>query len=337
VAVHARPRHDEDDQAVARAVALVDYLLPDRSRTVVQFGPEPGRVRDHLDGHGFGSHAIGAVVDGVPSTSQRRDPRPPYVLPALSSVVEALDDLGPVGAFVVQHVLEFLPEPQLLLGSLSQWSLDHGLPALVVCVPNVSHFDVALRLLCGRWVPTQSGLLDCTTVRFFAEETLERMLERTGWVVVARDNVTAVRSDQHEALLTDALPVEMIGALRTLSQAENANAAVQTFVWALRPVPVHDRPVSYLDAVRTPDDALDPGPAGDLRSVTDYLDAAGLLASEANRRAVELAAVLDEFTDGAGPGNGKPGTAAWKDRLRREAAKSPRRAALLARAEHWVR
>ena len=130
----------------------------------------------------------------------------------------------------------------------------------------------------------------------------------------------------------------MIGALRTLSQAENGNAAVQTFVWALRPVPVPTWPESYLDAVRTPDDALDPGPTSDLRSVVDYFDAAGLLAGEANRRAAELALGADRPT-GATPRRGGvvPGTPDWRDRVRQEAARSPRRGAVLAWVESWVR
>ena len=108
-------------------------------------------------------------------------------------------------------VLEHLLQPQELLVELSEWALKHGEPLLVVSVPNVSHFDVAFRLLCGRWIPTETGLLDSTHIRFFTAQTLAHLFERTGWEVVAEDNFSAVRGDQYDARLTDSLPLETGG------------------------------------------------------------------------------------------------------------------------------
>jgi hypothetical protein len=65
-------------------------------------------------------------------------------------------------------------------------------------VPNVAHFDVGFRLLCGRWDPTWTGLLDSTHVRFFCKETLARMFERSGWKVVEERDFHVVKSDQYE-------------------------------------------------------------------------------------------------------------------------------------------
>ncbi len=338
VPVHEPPPGGTVEPGIVQAVGLVDYLVQDRPATVVHLGPGPDRVREHLAGRGLATHPIGSFGEPASNPIGRHLEATPHVPTDVAILEASLGGVDGVGAFLVHDLLEHLVDPQLLLASLSEWSLGHGRPVLVVCVPNVSHFDVALRLLCGRWVPTGSGPPDGTCVRFFAQETLERLLERTGWVIVARDDVSAVRSDQYEFRLNDALPVEMIGALRTLSQAENSDATVQTFVWALRPVPVQEYPRSYLDAVRTPDDALDPGPSSDLRSLVDFFDAAGLLASEANQRAVERAALLDALTgDDPGAGRGLPGSPAWKERVRREAARSPRRGALLTWVESWMR
>ena len=42
----------------------------------------------------------------------------------------------------------------------------HGVAHFAVSVPNVSHSDVASKLLAGRWDVTRSGLLDHTHLRF---------------------------------------------------------------------------------------------------------------------------------------------------------------------------
>ncbi len=123
----------------------------------------------------------------------------------------------------------------------------------MVSVPNVAHFDLGLRLLCGRWTLSDTGLLDSTHLRFFTEKTLERMLERCGWRVVARDDFIAIHTDQYDDELNDGLPVEMVGALRALSESYNPQASVQQFVWTLAALPGQpDPPTSYLGAMAEP-------------------------------------------------------------------------------------
>jgi len=204
----------------------------------------------------------------------------------VDTVQSVLDDVGDVGALMMLDVIEHLTQPQELLGPLSSWSLKHGEPALVVSVPNVAHFDLALRLLCGKWVPTETGMLDSTHLRFFTEETLERMFERCGWKVVERNNFNTLHTDQYDDELNDTLPAEMIGALRVLAETYNPNPIVQQFVWALRPFPVADLPTTYLQAVGGPDGtaATELEPA-DESAVRSYLMSVGLIASENSRRA----------------------------------------------------
>ena len=97
------------------------------------------------------------------------------------------------------------------------------------------------------------------------------MFERCGWRVVARDDFSTVRTDQYDAELNDGLPVEMIGALRVLSETYNPNAPVQQFVWAMRPVPVAAPPTTFLEAVGQAEGS-GPGcvhpPSDDVRPVT---------------------------------------------------------------------
>ena len=235
---------------LANAAGLVDYLLDDRSSVVVDVGvpdpdPSAGAAVSEL---GFTYRPLGVAAGAT-----------------TEAVCGALDDVDHVGALLLLDVLQHRAEPQELLVGLSRWALDHDEPMLVVSVPNVAHFDVALRLLCGSWIPTGSGLLDSSAVRFFAEGTLTRLVERCGWEIVARDDLAAVRSDQFDDALNDEVPIELLGALRVLARAGSTSSSVQQFVWALRPVPVGTPPASFLDATQPAD--TDDAPLGDLDEV----------------------------------------------------------------------
>jgi 2-polyprenyl-3-methyl-5-hydroxy-6-metoxy-1,4-benzoquinol methylase len=286
----AAPEYDyiypyQHESAVANAAGLVRELLLDRRSTVVDLGAGSGIVSHPLKEAGIpylGLEIHPVAVDLMKAegiNAQQCD------LTDLDAVQSALDGVGDIGAFMLLDVIEHLTQPQQLLSTLSTWSMKHGNPLLVVSVPHVAHFDLGLRLLSGQWVPTETGLLDSTHLRFFTEETLSQMVERCGWQVVAQDNFSTVRSDQYDPDLNDSLPVEMIGALRVLSETHNPNAAVQQFVWAMRPVPVPEQPTTYLEAVGRPEGSGSESPDHlNDRSISDYLVSVGLIASESNRR-----------------------------------------------------
>jgi hypothetical protein len=254
----------------------------------------------------------------------------------LGSVQSALDGVDHVGGLLLLDVLEHLVQPQDLMVALSTWALENGRPLLVVSVPNVSHFDVALRLLAGRWIPSTRGLLDATHIRFFTEELLTNLVHRTGWEIVARDNFCTLRSDQYDTPLADAMPPEMIGALRVLSDAENPNAAVQQFVWALRPVPLEAPPSSYLEAVGPIEADVLRGASSDMSAVRNYLASAGILASEAARRAVASGYGHREVRGPGGSGVDAR-VARLKQAALREAYKTPQRKQAFQRAYGWFR
>ncbi len=274
------------ESAVANAAELVRDQVADRTATVVDLGAGSGIVSRALRDLGVRYHGLEIHPVAVEHMRTQGITATQCDLSDMAAVQAALDSIDDVGGLLLLDVIEHLLQPQELLSTLSAWSLAHGSPPLVLSVPNVSHFDVALRLLCGRWIPTATGLLDSTHIRFFTEETLTHLLRRSGWEIVARNDFSVIHGDQYDPALTDALPAEMVGALRTLSQAENPNAAVQQFVVALRPVPVSDPPATYLDAVGLTEEEWSRGAHSDMRAVADYLASVGILASEAGRRAV---------------------------------------------------
>jgi 2-polyprenyl-3-methyl-5-hydroxy-6-metoxy-1,4-benzoquinol methylase len=333
----------QHESAVANAAGLVRDLVADRSSTVVDLGAGSGIVSHALRDVGVGYHGLEIHPVAVELMHERGIDATRVDLSDLDAVQSTLDSIAAtekVGAMMLLDVLEHLLQPQELLASLNAWSLDHGNPMLMVSVPNVSHFDIALRLLCGRWIPTETGLLDSTHIRFFTEESLINLFKRTGWEIVSRDNFSVVRGDQYDAPLTDALPVEMVGALRILSESENPNAAVQQFVWALRPVPVSKPARTYLDAVGITTVECHRGPVSDLSAVRNYLASVGILASESARRAVE--STYGSTGSGGGFGGGasrsmRQRLGSYKQAALRQAYKNPRRARAFQRLHSWVR
>ncbi len=239
----------------------------------------------------------------------------------------SLDELGDIGTLLLVDSIEQIPQPQELLAGLSGWALKHGEPMLVVSVPNVAHFDLAMRLLCGRWDLAEAGLVDSTHLRFFTEATLRRLLERSGWQLVARDDLQALRSDQYPASVNDELPEEMVGAMRVLSQGYNPNWAVQRFIWALSPQPVKNPPASYLDAVGPRSErANDPRLSHEgAYAIRNYLSSVGLVASETNRR---LAESLRRH---------QAPLPLWKRSVLRTVYSSPRSAAAFKKVYGWLR
>ncbi len=276
----------EHESALANTAELVRDLVVDRSSTVVDLGAGSGIMSYALRDVGVGYHGLEIHPVAVDLMREKGISATRCDLSDLDDVRTALDGIDHVGGLMLLDVLEHLMQPQELLMALSSWALTHGQPTLFVSVPNVSHFDVALRLLCGRWIPTTTGLLDSTHIRFFTEETLTNLVRRTGWEIVARENYSAIRSDQYDPGLADAMPPEMVGALRVLAESENPNTAVKQLVWALRPVPISEPPATYLDAVGLSEEELARGATGDMVAVRDFLASAGILASEVARRAV---------------------------------------------------
>ena len=194
--------------------------------------------------HGLEIHPVAVELmheAGIPATQ--------CDLSDTGAVRAALDDIGHVGALMLLDVLEHLVQPQELLSALSAWALKHGEPTLVVSVPNATHFDIGLRLLCGRWIPTTSGV--CSTAPICASSPRRPSSDSSSAAVGDRpaNDFSTFRIDQYDTALNDGLPTEMIGALRVLAEATNPSAAVKQFVWALKPVPVPTPPATYLDAV----------------------------------------------------------------------------------------
>ena len=167
----------------------------------------------------------------------------------VASLKATLDGIDDIGAILLTNVLQHLAEPQELLTALSAWSLDHGSPPLLVTVPHVAHVDMALHVLCGHFEVQGAGVLNPANLRFYTEDTLQRLVDRSGWRVVGREDQHSLYSEQYDDGLRDGLPEEMVAAIQATGQAVNPNWSVTHFVWALEPCAVDLAPSSYEQAV----------------------------------------------------------------------------------------
>jgi SAM-dependent methyltransferase len=85
----------------------------------------------------------------------------------------------PISAVLAVDLLEHLSTPDALLRALRR--LVPAESSLIVSIPNVTHLNVAAKLLLGRWDLTERGLLDDTHVRFYSEAVLSRLFGASGW------------------------------------------------------------------------------------------------------------------------------------------------------------
>lgn len=109
---------------------------------------------------------------------------------------ERLVGQRPLRAVLLLDVLEHLLDPAATLRALGRLVAAHPGLQIVVSLPNVSHVDVGIKLLLGRWDLTDIGLLDDTHIRFFNRRLVALTMARTGWVEAAAHDVVNPFSDQ---------------------------------------------------------------------------------------------------------------------------------------------
>ena len=158
-------------------------------------------------------------------------------------LADLLED-RPVAAVIMLDIIEHLPDPTAVLGQLAELSEllatdGHEAPLLVTSIPNVAHFDLAAKLVGGRWDVTPSGLLDRTHLQLFTEKRVNSELGRLGWQECGREDVVLEHSDQwfpsDHPYLVEGGPVH--DHLRSLRAAADPNMAVNQFVRAYRRLP----------------------------------------------------------------------------------------------------
>jgi 2-polyprenyl-3-methyl-5-hydroxy-6-metoxy-1,4-benzoquinol methylase len=125
-------------------------------------------------------------------------------------------------------VLEHLPDPTAVLQACREVLGPDGY--VVISLPNVAHADVALALLDGRFRYNEVGLLDRTHLRFFTKETIQELLERTGFQMIDLRRVL-------RPVFETELGVDPAGYAPEVVEHVLANPEAETYQFVVRAVP----------------------------------------------------------------------------------------------------
>jgi 2-polyprenyl-3-methyl-5-hydroxy-6-metoxy-1,4-benzoquinol methylase len=90
---------------------------------------------------------------------------------------------GSVDCIICADVLEHTADPWAVVAKLKQVLKPGG--CIVASIPNVGFHRNLRRLIRGRWLYTDEGLLDRTHLRFFTFETIEELFARNGMAIEA--------------------------------------------------------------------------------------------------------------------------------------------------------
>ncbi|HVC68651.1 MAG TPA: methyltransferase domain-containing protein [Acidimicrobiales bacterium] len=116
--------------------------------------------------------------------------------PSLATIRMAVGERR-VAAAVMVDALEHIPNGSEILEGIRQFSSAQGGFPLVIAVPNVTHIDIAAKLLMGRWDVTETGILDATHVAWFSADGLRQTTSDAGWVEIEQNDFELPDSDQH--------------------------------------------------------------------------------------------------------------------------------------------
>ncbi len=184
-----------------RAAGLVERLAP--PGLVLDLGCGYAAIAEALQAQGRAYVGVDRDEEAIADLRSRGFEGHLFDLSPSERLGARLADLigrRPVGAVLLLDVLEHLAEPALLLDEAASFArrvAQHGRhPLLVASIPNVTHFDLAAKLLAGRFDMTETGLLDRTHLQFFTERRLCRDLAAFGWTECGRDDVILEHSDQ---------------------------------------------------------------------------------------------------------------------------------------------
>jgi SAM-dependent methyltransferase len=201
---------------------------------------------------------VGAGSDGLEEIARQGFSTALVDLSETAALVERLEEVlagRQLAAITALDLIERLAHPAELLTALADMANRHAGAPLVVSVANVSHFDVAAKLLSGRWDVTPAGLLDEHRLSHFAPGRLEEELSRAGWKEIKADDFVVRRSDQHfpETLTALSVGTPLHDFLLEVRERSASGALVDQFVRAYLPAAP-----SQLTAARVPGSSASP-------------------------------------------------------------------------------
>ena len=139
---------------------------------------------------------------------------------------------GGYDCIIYGDVLEHLRDPWRLMRQHAALLSPRGV--MLICVPNVAHWSVVLKLINGSFDYEDRGVLDRTHLRWFTLATMEKALAETGLQLC---DVSPRTFDQPAAeALAEALK-DGLAALGVSRESFLARSAPMQYVWRARKTP----------------------------------------------------------------------------------------------------
>ncbi|MDQ2650461.1 MAG: class I SAM-dependent methyltransferase, partial [Actinomycetota bacterium] len=181
-----------------QAVRLIDDLQL-QPGLVVDLGCGFGPVAEELERRGFTYVGCDVEKTGLEDIRARGFEAHEVDLQVTDELLERIAQIvgdRSVSAFLLLDVLGQLIDPTAVLDVVWQACQLASGAAVVLSVPNVSHADLAAKLVFGRFDYTDTGLLDERNVSLFDPRRLEQLTRDAGFREVARRDFELPLSDQ---------------------------------------------------------------------------------------------------------------------------------------------
>jgi len=230
-----------DDSVYRCVLDLIEQHRPDHGTVMVDIGCGYGAIAETISDLGLGYIGCDVEPSGLVDLAERGFETEVFDLSVPGDAVAAIEKrLGDraLGAIVMIDVLEHVTNGPEVLSALSGLALRQGGVPLILAVPNITHYDIAAKLLLGRWDMTEVGLLDDTHVSFFSDLRLREMTTQSGWAEIGSNDFPLRFSDQHvpvdAAVLQEGAPLHDL--LMGVRERSSSAAIVNEFVRAYAPL-----------------------------------------------------------------------------------------------------
>lgn len=161
----------------SRNRTLVD--LASHGKNILELGCADGFISRHLKERGCTVTALEVDKEAAERARRCCDRLIVYDL----NRPDWIDHTG--GAFdtvLCGDVLEHLVHPDLILRQIRSILTNDG--RVIICLPNIAHLRVRLKLLFGRFDYEAAGILDITHLRFYTYQTARELIESAGYRIV---------------------------------------------------------------------------------------------------------------------------------------------------------
>src|SRR5579864_5670842 len=213
---------DLNDANSSRAIMV---KLAGSDKDILEIGTATGYMTRALKERG--NHVTGVEIDQEAARIAEQ-----YCERMLAGDIESILKVDALGAcsfdvIIMGDVLEHLQWPNEALERLKRYLRPGGY--LVVSLPNVSHGDVILNLLQGRFPYHETGLLDITHFRFFGLADIVTLFSSAGYEISELTKVKVDVGCTETSPDLNTIPAELLDGIRSLPHGNTYQFVFKAF------------------------------------------------------------------------------------------------------------